>query len=90
MRKRRRGKSRFDSAREKHEERQRSKMIIDSHCHLSDERLKERIGEIVENFEDEGIEGVVEVGFDLPSSKNAVKLSEKYKKRLCRCRHASA
>ncbi len=54
-------------------------MIIDSHCHLSDERLKERIGEIVENFEDEGIEGVVEVGFDLPSSKNAVKLSEKYK-----------
>ena len=57
-------------------------MIIDSHCHLSDERLKERIGEIVENFEDEGIEGVVEVGFDLPSSKNAVKLSEKYKNGL--------
>ncbi|MDE7215379.1 MAG: TatD family hydrolase [Clostridia bacterium] len=53
-------------------------MIIDSHCHLGDERLYGRVDDIIAGLKDEGIESVIEVGFDLQSSQTAVKLSEKY------------
>ena len=53
-------------------------MIIDSHAHLYDERLSGRVDEIVGGLKEQGIESVFEVGYDLPSSQNAVKLSEKY------------
>ncbi|MDE6474981.1 MAG: TatD family hydrolase [Clostridia bacterium] len=53
-------------------------MLIDSHAHLSDERLIEKVKEISENLPSEGLESVFEVGFDLQSSKNALALAEKY------------
>lgn len=53
-------------------------MIIDSHAHLYDERLSGRVDEIIGGLNEQGLESVFEVGYDLPSSKNAVKLSEKY------------
>ena len=53
-------------------------MIIDSHCHLGDERLSDRKDEIIRALNGEGIESIFEVGFDLASSKNAVELSGKY------------
>lgn len=53
-------------------------MIIDSHAHLSDERLIGRVGEISENLSQNGLESVFEVGFDLPSSKSAIDLASKY------------
>lgn len=53
-------------------------MIIDSHAHLSDERLIGRAGEISDNLLSEGLESVFEVGFDLPSSKTAIDLASKY------------
>lgn len=53
-------------------------MIIDSHAHLYDERLSGRVDEIAQGLKEQGIESVFEVGYDLPSSQNAVKLSEKY------------
>lgn len=53
-------------------------MIIDSHAHLSDERLIGRVKEISDNLPSEGLESVFEVGFDLQSSKNALALAENY------------
>ncbi len=53
-------------------------MIIDTHAHLSDERLIGRIDEIVGGLSGEGIESVFEVGFDLQSSRSAIRLSDKY------------
>ena len=53
-------------------------MIIDSHVHLYDERLSSRTEEIIGGLKDEGIDSVFEVGYDLPSSQNAVSLSQKY------------
>lgn len=53
-------------------------MIIDSHAHLSDERLAPRIDEIVSQLKANGIESVFEVGYSLASSEKAVELSEKY------------
>ena len=53
-------------------------MIIDSHCHLSDARLKDRQEEIISSLSANGIESVFEVGWDLQSSKDALELSRKY------------
>ena len=53
-------------------------MIIDSHAHLSDERLIGRVGEISKRLHEEGLESVFEVGFDLQSSKSAIDFADKY------------
>ncbi len=53
-------------------------MIIDSHAHISDERLIGRVKEISDNLLSDGLESVFEVGFDLQSSKSALALAEKY------------
>lgn len=53
-------------------------MIIDSHCHLSDARLKDRQEEIISSLSANGIKSVFEVGWDLQSSKDALELSRKY------------
>lgn len=53
-------------------------MLIDSHAHLSDERLIGRVGEISRNLANDGLESVFEVGFDLQSSKSALALAKEY------------
>ncbi len=53
-------------------------MIIDSHAHLSDERLIGRVGEISDSLLLSGLESVFEVGFDLQSSKSAIRLAREY------------
>lgn len=43
-------------------------MLIDTHCHLNDEKLIEREDAIIGSFGTDGIECAVCVGYDLPSS----------------------
>lgn len=54
-------------------------MIIDSHCHLTDERLFPAIDEIVGGLEENGLESVITVGYDLPSSVLGVDIAKRYK-----------
>lgn len=51
--------------------------FIDTHCHLDDERFNEDREEVLKRIE-EKMEFVVNVGFDLPSSKTSVNYSNKY------------
>lgn len=53
-------------------------MIIDTHCHLCDARLKDRQEEIISSLSDCGIESIFEVGWDFDSSKDALTLAEKH------------
>lgn len=53
-------------------------MIIDSHAHINDERLKDEKEEIISTLGDSGIEKIIEVGYDFESSKAAYELSQKY------------
>lgn len=53
-------------------------MFIDSHAHLLDERLLASIPEIIAKYPENGVEASVEVGCDMRSSREAVKLAEKY------------
>ncbi len=54
-------------------------MIIDSHCHLTDERLLPSVESIVSSLENDGLESVITVGYDLPSSVTGVEIARKHK-----------
>ena len=54
------------------------KFMIDTHCHLNDNKLIGRVDEIVNNFENDNLLQVIVVGYDFISSKLAVDLSQKY------------
>ena len=54
-------------------------MIIDSHCHLTDERLYPIVDDIVKGLNANGIESVITVGYDLPSSTLGVDVARRYK-----------
>ena len=54
-------------------------MLIDSHAHLLDERLRDNIPAIVEKKKKNDVEMSVEIGADMDSSRGAVKLADSYK-----------
>jgi len=53
-------------------------MIIDTHCHLDDERYNEDITEVIERAKAQGIERFIIPGADPKTLKRAVELSETY------------
>jgi len=54
--------------------------MIDTHCHLNDENLLPIADRIVGDFERDKIESAICVGYDMPSSRLAVELADKYEK----------
>ena len=55
-------------------------MLIDTHCHLNDEKLLCDIDRIVGDFDKDRIESAICVGYDMSSSELAVTLREKYER----------
>ncbi len=53
-------------------------MIIDSHSHYDDERFDSDREELLVNLKNNNVEKIINVGYDLQSSKNAVKLANTY------------
>lgn len=58
-------------------------MIVDTHAHLSDERLRVMQAEIVGNLSADGLERVVEIGANAESSRDALALARKYPPIYC-------
>ncbi len=54
-------------------------MIIDTHCHLDDERYNDDIEQVLKNAKKEGVEKFIIPGADPKTLQRAVELSEKYK-----------
>ena len=52
--------------------------LIDSHAHLNDEKFLEDREEIIEKIKEEGIINVINAGYSLEATKQAVELSKKY------------
>ena len=52
--------------------------MIDSHAHLNDEILYDRIDEINTESKKVGVDIIINVGYDLKSSRRAVEIAEKY------------
>ena len=53
-------------------------MIIDSHCHLDDERYNDDIDDVLNRAKNEGVERFIIPGADPETLQRAVELSEKY------------
>ena len=53
-------------------------MLIDSHAHLDDKRFDNDRDEIIKNLKKNGVELVINIGADVPSSVKGVALSEEY------------
>jgi len=53
-------------------------MLIDSHAHLNDERFDDDREQLINNLERNGVEIVLNIGYDLESSKTSVELAKKH------------
>ena len=54
-------------------------MLFDTHCHLNDKALNNRVDEVIESANNAGVTHFLVVGWDKESSLEAVRLAEKYK-----------
>ena len=52
--------------------------FIDSHCHLQMTAFRKNLKQILENARTAGVQSIINVGFDLRSSEEAVELAQKY------------
>ena len=53
-------------------------MYFDSHAHLTEDCFAQDFDSIVENMKEASVTGMMEIGFDLPSSEKAVQLAERF------------
>lgn len=53
-------------------------MLIDTHCHLNDEKLYDDRARIVGEFGVNGLESAICVGYDMPSSEKAVQIADEF------------
>jgi TatD DNase family protein len=58
-------------------------MVIDSHVHLLDPRLRERAEEIVKKLKDDGVEAVVEISADVVEARECVDFACKHENVYC-------
>jgi len=52
--------------------------MIDSHCHLNDERFEEDLEETLERASQTGVRQAIVVGYDLPSSQRAIEIAQEH------------
>lgn len=53
-------------------------MLVDTHCHLNDEKLLPKVDEVIKSAEEAGVGLFIVVGWDKESSFKAVELAEQY------------
>ncbi len=53
--------------------------LFDAHAHLTDEQFADDLDEVIKNFEDAEVEGVISAAYDFSSSQEAVALAGKRK-----------
>src|SRR3989344_1380758 len=52
--------------------------MFDTHAHLNFSRFKKNVGEVIARAKEAGVDRIVVPGTDIPSSKNAIELTEQY------------
>ena len=56
--------------------------IVDSHCHIDDEKFDYDREEVISNFENDGIDFIVDPASDIASSEKIIEIVKKYDKVL--------
>ena len=54
-------------------------MLFDTHAHLQDRKLRGDLDKLLQRAREAGVEKITCVGYDLPSSQEAVNIARKYK-----------
>ena len=52
--------------------------FFDSHAHYNDEKFKQDRDELIKNIYDEGVTGIINAGYSLKSSKEAIEIAKKH------------
>jgi len=52
--------------------------LIDSHAHLNDPDFESDLGQVIQRAQAAGVTGIINIGYDLPSSRRAVELAAEY------------
>lgn len=52
--------------------------LIDSHAHLNDPRFASDVAEVISRANEAGVAGIINVGYDLRSSREAIRLAEDF------------
>lgn len=52
--------------------------MIDSHAHLNDPEFEADLAEVIQRAQAAGVTGIINIGYDLPSSRRAVELAAEY------------
>jgi TatD DNase family protein len=53
-------------------------MLVDSHCHLQDPKLKADVDAVVARALEAGVTAMVTIGYDMPSSRRAIEIADSY------------
>lgn len=53
--------------------------LVDSHCHLDMKTYDDDLSEVVKSAKENGVENIISIGIDLPSSKTAVAIAKRFK-----------
>jgi TatD DNase family protein len=53
--------------------------VIDTHAHLNDKSYKHDIGDVIDKAEKAGVYRIINVGYDIESSKKAIEMSKRHK-----------
>ncbi|NLY52911.1 MAG: TatD family hydrolase [Firmicutes bacterium] len=52
--------------------------LIDTHCHLNDERFEEDLPQVIQRARSAGVTGLINIGYDLDSSRRAIEQAGLY------------
>lgn len=52
--------------------------LVDSHAHLNDGRFRQDMPQVLQRAKDAGVEAIINVGYDMPSSVRALSLAARY------------
>lgn len=52
--------------------------LIDTHCHLDMDRYRIDLPRVIESAKDNGVKQIITIGIDLKSSREAIKIAQKY------------
>ena len=58
-------------------------MLADSHCHILDPKLKDKVSQIVDNLKNDGLEFIVEISADPNEAKEALAFATAHKNVYC-------
>ena len=60
-------------------------ILIDTHAHIYYEDYAERLDDVIQSANDNGVEKIISIGVDLKSSEKCIKLAEKYEAVYATC-----